>query len=433
MFRTLRDLFKREEAAPKVIEIRLDDVPSWLDARKATLVEEFTDSTVPNRQRIEAALSNIRTAIDTLREAGETPVPHPRLKAISRSALPEFVKSIDQLLEKQPADDTEAFYATAAGILKGCLRALKGQGKYITAAYPEEMRDFRAGVKELGTEINLMTQAIADYRARHTGVDETREIYERLMRIRGEYASVHEESIAEISENTRETPRIRQLEEALRELERGPHHAAAGELDARIRAVGEREEEIAREYAVIRTHALHVFRKAEKVQEKHLDHDTAEELRRAEDAFSAVPPEQPDTIIELLTRVMPTVMDLIGRGEVPLKNREEQHLFSDAGILRTELVRAITEHRNLTADIRTAEAERSALSGYAEEQKVSGDLEHLRHQVAERRDDVAAQKQHLARLYASAETLLGELESKMATIAERSVAIRASELLPIPD
>lgn len=433
MFRTLRDLFRREEAPLEAIEIRLEDIPAWLDAREAALDEELTGKVAPNRQRIEAALSSIRTAIDPLRTAGETAVPHQRLKAISRSALPEFVKSIDQMLEKQPSGDTEAFYTAAAGVLKGCLRALKGQGKYIAAAYPEEMRDFRAAVKDLGTEINLMTQAIADFRARHAGVDETREIYEQLIRVRSEYASVREESIIRAEKAGSDAARIRQLEDALRELEGSPHHAAARELDLRIRTVGERKEEVAREYASIRTHALHVFRKAEKVLEKHLDHDTAEELRRAEDALSVAPPEHPDAIIGLLTRVMPTVMDLIGRGEVALKNREEQHLFSDAGILRTEIVRVIAEHRDLDTDIGTAEAEQRALTGYAEEQVVAQDLGHLRHQAAEREAGTAARREHLAVLHVSTGRLLEDLESKIATIAGRNVTVRAGELPPIPE
>jgi hypothetical protein len=432
MFRTITDLFKRKPPAAELLELALDAVPAWLEEQEDSIRGELEGTTAPVRQDITDALHHIREAVDTLTSVSEASVAHPRLKSISRSALPEFLKSVGQAIEKEPGGDAETFYTVAADILKGCIRATRGQGKYLQAAFPEEMREFRGGLKDLGTGVNRMTEAIAAARARLDEVQKTRDVHRQLVREREEYAADcrhADEMIREIASGSEE---LRRIDEELGALAAGPHHAAARELDLQIAALSERQEDLAREYTSIRTNAVHVLRKAEKVMEKNLDHTTAKSIRQLEDALSSQVPRDDAEITGPLTHVVPATLDAIGRREVALKSREEQHLFSDAGVLRSELVRVIALHREVSAEIDAIRTKRASLAGYAEEQRLRERREEVQARVAEATDALAADRKRAGGLRGSMESLLEDLAGRIGTLAGSEVVLQAEELTPCP-
>ncbi|MDN7023960.1 hypothetical protein FGU65_03465 [Methanoculleus sp. FWC-SCC1] len=432
MFRTITDLFKRKPPAAEPLVLGLEAVPGWLGEQENSIQGELEETTAPVRQQITDALHDIREAVRALTSVSEASVAHPRLKSISRSALPEFLKSVGQAVEKEPAGETEAFYSTAADILKGCIKATRGQGKYLQAAFPEEMKEFRSGLKNLGTGVNRMTEAIAGSRARLDEVLKARDVHQKLVRGREEYAAACEDADAMNREIASGSDELRRVDEELGTLATGPHHAEAGKLDLRIDALSERQEEIAREYTTIRTNALHVLRKAEKVMEKNLDRTTAESIRQLENALSSRVPDADAEITGLLTRVVPAALDVVGRREVTLKNREEQHLFSDAKVLRSELVRVISLHREVSAELDAARAERASLAGYAEEQRLRERRETVQAQVAEATATRAADRERAAALHEADEALREDLAGRLGALAGSEAALQADDLPVCP-
>jgi hypothetical protein len=190
MFKQLRDLFRRTDpAAEESLELSFDDLPGWLDAHEEGIEKELSDATAPPREAIHGILDHLREAVARMKTAEGDEEVHPRLQDISRKALPQFTKSMTQILSREPSGDPETFYATAAEILKGSLKALKGQGKYLSSFYPDEMKEVRVAVKDLGREVNTMNEPLARARDGRRQVEDVRKSHATLSRIREEYAA----------------------------------------------------------------------------------------------------------------------------------------------------------------------------------------------------------------------------------------------------
>ena len=83
-------------------------------------------------------------------------------------------------LAKEMPDDPEAFYAAAVECVKGCLNAVRGQGRYLMVAFPEEMKDIKAGVDAIGHEINVMTRAISRFKEESSHIETSRSAFMAL-------------------------------------------------------------------------------------------------------------------------------------------------------------------------------------------------------------------------------------------------------------
>ncbi|HOI14117.1 MAG TPA: hypothetical protein PLG75_09670, partial [Methanoculleus sp.] len=326
MFKQLRDLFRRNEpAAEESLELSFDGLPAWLDAHAEGIEKDLSDATAPSRKAIHGTLDRLRGAVARMETAEGDEEVHPRLQDISRKALPRFTKSMTQILSREPSGDPETFYATAAEILKGSLKALKGQGKYLSSFYPDETKEVRAAVKDLGREVNTMNEPLTRVRTGRQQVKDVRESYTSLSRAREEYIAadgqVREYGVALAKTESA----IRKTEEDLAALKRHPDYVRKQEIEERLREHDTADEEARRELAALRTPAVHVFRKAEKVAGKAGDSAAAAAIGRVLDAYADGEADS----VGLTRAVMPATLAMIQRGDLLLKNQDEVRLFSD--------------------------------------------------------------------------------------------------------
>jgi hypothetical protein len=188
MFKQLRDLFRRTEPEKEALGLAFDDLPAWLDSREEKIENELVGATSSSREAIDGILDNLEEVVARMETAEGSEEVHPRLRDISRKALPGFARSMTQILCRRPSGDPETFYTAAAETLKSALKAVKGQGKYLSSLYPDEMKEVRTTVRDLGREINAMTEAITRVRADRQPVADVRKSYDSLVHIREEYA-----------------------------------------------------------------------------------------------------------------------------------------------------------------------------------------------------------------------------------------------------
>lgn len=128
MFKQLRDLFKRTEPVEENLKLSFEELPAWLDAREEEIGRELSDAAKPPQEAIRSALDNLREIVARMKTTEGNEEVHPRLRDISKKALPQFTKSMTQILSRDPSGDPETFYATAAEILKGVPGRSKGRG-----------------------------------------------------------------------------------------------------------------------------------------------------------------------------------------------------------------------------------------------------------------------------------------------------------------
>jgi hypothetical protein len=362
MFKQLRDLFRPAE---EHLELSFDGLSSWLDSREEEIARDLAAATASSQDAISTTLVTLREAVARMETAETDEDAHPRLRDISRKTLPAFTRSMSQFLSREPSGDPEAFYATAAEILKGVLKAMKGQGKYLSSAYPDEVKEVRDAVRDLGREVNTMTEAIGRARERREQVEVVRGSYEAVLRIRDEYAAVsahvrdHYTAIEELETS------IRKAEEGLATLKDHPDQARKREIEETIREIKAAEAGVEREIGSLRVTALHVLRKAGKVAERSGD--------RAAVAAISIAVEDEDAI----EAAMPSVLDMVRRGDLALKNQEEIRLFSDPETLSAAFRDAFSRKRALEKEQKVQEAALAALTVVVEEERLSAALPDL--------------------------------------------------------
>ncbi|KAF5084108.1 hypothetical protein DSECCO2_82270 [anaerobic digester metagenome] len=424
MFKQLRDLFRRTEPEEESLKLSFDSLPTWLEGREEEIGRELSGATASSREAIRSILDNIREAVAGMETAEGDGEVHPRLRDISRKALPGFTKSMAQILSREPTGDAEAFYATAAEILKGSLKALKGQGKYLSSVYPDEMKEVRAAVKDLGRAVNAMNEPLARAREGRRQVEEVRESHASLVRIREEYADA-DGQVREYGAALAETQsEIQKAEEELAVLNQRPDYARKQEIEERIRALDAAGREAGREMATLQTTTAHLLRKAGKVAEKAGDSAAAASIDRALDAY--VDDEQDP--VGPTEAAMPAVLAMIEREELPLKNQDELRLFSDAETLPAAMKQALEKQRDVRM-MRAAEQESlAALPVVVEEQRLATALPGLRREAEVKAAAKARAESQRETLQTSYAVETEKLRSRTAALADRDVEVEIPDL-----
>lgn len=424
MFKQLRDLFRRTEPEEGSLKLSFDGLPAWLDAREEEIGRELSGATNPSREAIRGILDHLREAVAGMETAEGDGEVHPRLRDISRKALPGFTKSMTQILSRDPSGDPETFYATAAEILKGSLKALKGQGKYLSSVYPDEMKEVRAAVKDLGREVNTMTEAIGRARADRQRVEDVRESHASIVRIREEYAAADGQMRDYGAALAEAESAIHKAEEELAALKQRPDYVRKQEIEEKIRALDATDREAGREMATLLTTATHVFRKGGKVAEKTGDSTAAAAIGRTLDAYA----DDGKDPVGPTEEAMPVILAMIGQGDLPLKNQDELRLFSDAETLPAAMKRALEQQHDCRTKRAAEQEARAALLVVVEEQCLETALPGLRREAeakAAAKGRAESQRETLQASYAAE----GEnLRSRTAALAGRDTEVEVPEL-----
>lgn len=425
MFKQLRDLFRRTEPVEESLKLSFDALPVWLDARAEEIGHELSEATAPSQEAIHGTLDHLRGAVARMETAEGDEEIHPRLQDISRKALPQFTKSMTQILSREPSGDPETFYATAAEILKGSLKALKGQGKYLSSFYPDEMKEVRAAVKDLGREVNTMNEPLARARDGRRQVEDVRESHATLSRIREEYAAA-DSQVREYGAALAEAESaIHKTEEELAALKQRPDYARKQEIKEKIRVLDAMDEEGGREIATLQITAAHVFRKAGKVAEKTAESTIVASIDRALDAYG----DNGKDPVEPTEAAMPVILAMIQREELALKNQDEIRLFSDAETLPAAMKQALEQQQDVRMK-RAAEQEAlAALPVVVEEERLEGALPGLRREAeakAAAKERAESQRETLQASYATENE---KIRSRTAALTGRDVEVEVPDLL----
>ncbi|HQD25694.1 hypothetical protein [Methanoculleus sp. DTU007] len=428
MFKQLRDLFKRTEPVEENLKLSFEELPAWLDAREEEIGRELSDAAKPPQEAIRSALDNLREIVARMKTTEGNEEVHPRLRDISKKALPQFTKSMTQILSRDPSGDPETFYATAAEILKGVLRAVKGQGKYLSALYPDEMKEVRAAIRELGRGINTLTEAITRARTGQQQVEEVRRAYESLVRIREENVAV----FAEIQKSREAIEgiggKIRETEEGLAALKLRPDYTKKDEVEKKIRELKDLEDKIEREILTLRNPSLHVFSKAEKIARKTGNNAAATTINRVLDAYANRPSGDEENLVRLIEAAMPATLAMVRQGDLVLKNQDEIRLFSDPETLPAELSEVMQREREVREEDAALQEALAALPVVVEEQRLTSALTELQRERDAMRSALSRAEDQENAARASYAKERENLQSRAAALAGKEVEVDVPDL-----
>jgi hypothetical protein len=342
-------------APEKQVNLTFEEVPSWLDEREKAARDSISAEVQEPIQNIQNATANLQLMVNNLKGADQDPETHPKIKSIAKNSLPLFLKAMNSSLSKELPSEPEEFYTASVECVKGCLNAVRGQGRYLMVAFPEEMKGTKAGIDAIGREINVMTKALGRFKAEKARVEAARTAYAALSDARNdlERSFGKEERIrsriAEIGER---------LDAITGEMTRLSADPVLLTLDAerdRCAELARQRDDLLRHYASLTMTASHVVRKAEKIairknlsKEVHVLKDAMEILSDHEVAAA-------ETVARALDTACPVVQKLIDEGDILLKNKEERAVFSDTGKFSGEVSGMCTRYRELEKQCRDGE------------------------------------------------------------------------------
>ena len=341
MYKFIKDLLKQKE--PEKYILAFDAIPAWLDEREKTSRASLETETDVPIQNIRNATAQLQHIVNGIAEAEHDPAIHPKLKSIAKNSLPLFVKAMNASLSKELPEDIEEFYSAAVECVKGCLNSTRGQGRYLQAVFPEEMKAVKNGIDAIGREMNAITALLTMYRKQKALLNTIRTLHDALLDIRIDSEKSLDKDKRITTRITEITHRITCIEQELKDLTSDASLKEVNEKKSALDKMEKKRDELTRTYTTLSMTAAHVFRKAEKIATRQRHATEIPILRQIVDLLSDHTAPYTKDLVSALTIAFPVTQRMIDAGEIVLKNKEERAIFSDTGRFCTEMCAICTD------------------------------------------------------------------------------------------
>ena len=336
MYDFIKKILNPKKPAPVVIAF--SSIPTWTDEREMNARRVLEEAAKVPMQNIRNSAAQLQHIVNSISGSEHDPALHPKLRAVAKNSLPLYVKAMNAALAKPLSDDIEEFYTDAVECLKSSLKSNSGQGRYLQAVFPEELKAVKMAIDGMGKEMNILTAALATYQKQKAEIDAVSVLYQSVMDMQEDLkrSSEKEQRItARIHEITNRIGAIDGEEAEIAADTTGNH--AVNECRAELAEQEKKRNEVTRNFAARSMTASHVFKKAEKIAVKQHQTGDVSSLRHAIEILSHHVLPDPLTMSTALAAACPVAQKMIAAGDIPLKNREEREAFSDTNVFCTTM------------------------------------------------------------------------------------------------
>lgn len=342
MFDFIKNILSPKKPVP--VTIAFTEIPAWADGREKDARISLEEAAKSPMQNIRNSAAQLQHIVNSISGSEHDPALHPKLRAVAKNSLPLYIKAMNAALAKPLSEDIEEFYADAVECLKSCLNSNRGQGRYLQAVFPEEMKTVKMAIDGMGKEMNILTAALATYQKQKSAIDAVTVLHESVAEMQKDMERSGEKEhriTTRISEITSRISAIEGEERGLASDTQG--NRAVNECKTLVAEKEKTRDEVTRNYTSRSMTASHVFKKAEKIAVKqHLSADAAS-LREAIELLSDHELPEISKMSTVLLAACPVAQRMINTGEIPLKNREEREVFSDTSQFCTLIAGLCTE------------------------------------------------------------------------------------------
>ncbi len=378
MFKFIKDILKPESGP---FTIPYQQIPEWLAAEDEVLDGELKSATSAARVPLEHAIRNLQGAADELSGAEVNAEVHARLGKIVQSSLPLFVRALNTSTSRPLPEEPEAFYAAAVEILKGALKSLSGPGRYLRAAFPEEMRGIRTTLDTFGREVNALSEKFAAIRSQKAVLQEVRKNLADLNSARIAHAALLERQKAAVEDAARHEERQSDARGRLERLRQEAGYVDVQATADRINESARQIESLEREFSTLAAPLSRISLKVQKVAARQGDKTVERTMGSFIDALQGFPLTAGSDLMRAAQDAVPLLHQKLESHAVEVKSREERELLARPD----QLVRRIGE---LVQRYRETAAQRDSLAQQIETNPVlvqEKALEEEIRQIEERR------------------------------------------------
>ncbi|MDD1663757.1 MAG: hypothetical protein LUQ32_00220 [Methanomicrobiales archaeon] len=421
MFRFLKGFVKGEKA-PEGMGI--GDLPAWIDGEEAKVRQDLASRVAAARAVLRDARREMEGVLSGFDTASLEEVPHRKLAGVTERSLPLFLKAMRTSLARDLPDEPEEFYITAGEILKGCLSAFRGQGRYLASPFPEEMKVLRDGVDTMGREVNALTPEISRARNRLRGLAELRESLRRYDDAKRRAAEGRKE-IASLDEETRTSESsLETVRSASADLEKGDEYQAfLGEI-SRVRSLEEDRDEAARTYRAAVATAAHLFRKGEKIVSRKKDRDALRMLREAIDLLNRDLPIPEDSASRIIPHAQKVIATLAASGEVTPKNREEIDLLQKPEHLVQEITKVSGKFLAISDEIASIKDAMLSRPALVKSRALRNEMEGLEKRITQAKTRLEFARGEVRDLETNMKVSFDGMQKKVVDLSEKHIQIR---------
>ena len=163
-------------------------------------------------QNIRNSAAQLQHIVNSISGSEHDPALHPKLRAVAKNSLPLYVKAMNAALAKPLSEDIEEFYTDAVECLKSSLNSNRGQGRYLQAVFPEEMKAVKMAIDAMGKEMNILTAALATYQKQKAAIDAVTVLYQSVVEMQEDMERSGKKSTAITTRISEITSRISAIE-----------------------------------------------------------------------------------------------------------------------------------------------------------------------------------------------------------------------------
>ena len=336
MYDFIKKILNPKKPAPVVIAF--SSIPTWTDEREMNARRVLEEAAKVPMQNIRNSAAQLQYIVNSISGSEHDPALHPKLRAVAKNSLPLYVKAMNAALAKPLSDDIEEFYTDAVECLKSSLKSNSGQGRYLQAVFPEELKAVKMAIDGMGKEMNILTAALATYQKQKAEIDAVSVLYQSVMDMQEDIKRSSEKEQRITARIYEITSRIGVIDGEEAEIVADTQgNNAVNNCRAALAETENKRNEVTRNYAARSMTASHVFKKAEKIAAK--QHQTADvsALRHAIEILSHHVLPDSLALSTALAAACPVAQKMIAAGDIPLKNREEREAFSDTNVFCTTM------------------------------------------------------------------------------------------------
>jgi hypothetical protein len=430
MHNFLKKILGTGKPAPSVT-LAFDAVPGWITERESAAKAALVAGTREPMAEIRNGMATLQLIMNNIAGAEHDEAIHPRLRTIAKNSLPQFVRAMKVSLAKDLPEDPVAFYPLAAECLKNCLHNTRGQGKYLQAIFPDEMKTVRQGIDILGRGINTINPLLGEYRKEMADLAAARASFESIAGMKSDLAASEEKvkrSNARIGEIR---DRLEAIDREKNALTQDPRRLEVDEQEKMIDDLSRQRDTVSRTYSALSMTASHVFRKAEKIATKQRHPPEIALLNSAMEILSDHEIPDPGRLDEILAAACPVTEKLIAEGEIVLKNKEERAIFSDTPRFRQEIRGAGASLRELEEKVGKAESARSAHPLVTKTQSLEREKTQLAAMREKEESGLSDLQEWQEKTKKQIPVLLQQLKEKIAGMSRDNVQLQVPDI-PLP-
>lgn len=335
MFRQLKEIFRKEEELPLILTP--GEVSGWLEREQSLVSRHEKEHVDISRKKILGNIEHLRELIRLLGSVGHDGVVHPKLEKVVEKSLPVYKKAIITALNRDFPESPGEFYFAATECLKGCLKSSAGPGRYLVAVFPEEMKEIRAVIDLVGREINSMNPVIAEARNKTIELVKIRHLHDSYVNSCKEFQQAENQYPLVISRLKDLNGEIKVIDEEITRLSHDPRRKQLEQLLSDEQQLLTEKEKLFGELSSLSHLIVHVFRRAEKIAEKDRDLHLAKKAHSLAELLSKSDVPRMSVIIQDLNEILPEIIQMVNQGRISVKNKEEDHYFSNPDILPVKI------------------------------------------------------------------------------------------------